>query len=122
MERGRILILGGSKESTYELRSLLDNQRFELEIALSSDVGKSVLSARRMSLIMVHTEMLQQDNLEFVDFLKDRAARVPMAIFGDEAEVVGQTFVKGGRTMGSDLKCFGKPYATEDLISFIEGL
>ena len=122
MERGRILILGGSKESTYELRSLLDNQRFELEIALSSDVGKSVLSARLMSLIMVHTEMLQQDNLEFVEFLKSRAARVPMAIFGDEAETVGQTFVKGGRTMGSDLKCFDKPYASEDLISFIEGL
>ena len=35
MERGRILILGQSKEHTYEVRNLLDNRKFEIEIALS---------------------------------------------------------------------------------------
>ena len=45
MDRGRILILGNSKESSFELRNLFDNHRFELEIALNKEIGKTVLSA-----------------------------------------------------------------------------
>ena len=58
MERGRILILGQTKDSTYEIRNLLDNRRYELEIALSREVAKQILAQRRMDLLIIHTEML----------------------------------------------------------------
>ena len=56
MDRGRILIFGESKETSFELRNLFDNHLFELEIALNKDVGKTVLSTRMMNLIVKHSE------------------------------------------------------------------
>ncbi len=117
MERGRILILGNSKESTYEIRSLLDNKRFEVEIALSPEVGKAVLSTRQMSLVMVHTEMLKQEDLDFMSFLKDRLERTPLAVLGEEA-----TSREDVLTLSTDVGRFNKPYQSEDLITFIESL
>ena len=57
MERGRILILGQSKEHTYGVRNLLDNRKFEIEIALSVDVAKTILTQRYMNLLVLHTEI-----------------------------------------------------------------
>ena len=96
MDRGRILILGQSKESTYEIRKLLDNQRFELEIALSEDVGKQVLINRRMSLIMIHTEMLKESDEAFFSFLHERAIEIPVLVMGEEAGLVAgqKTFIQ----------------------------
>ena len=117
MDRGRILILGKSKETTYEIRSLLDNQRFELEIALSAEVGKSVLSTRHMHLIMVHTEMLSEPEREFVDFLKERRDLVPMAILGEQARQIGPKLA-----LKSPFRCFDKPYVSDEVLSFIREL
>lgn len=117
MERGRILILGSSKENTYEIRSLLDNHRFELEIALSTEVGKAVLSTRRMNLIMVHTEALSGADVDFVDYLRATAADVPLAILGDEAISVAKRIAAS-----PDVRCFDKPYIPNDVISFIHEL
>ena len=57
MDRGRILVLGQTKEHTYEVRNLLDNRKFEIEIALSADVAKTVLAQRFMNLLVIHTEV-----------------------------------------------------------------
>lgn len=117
MDRGRILIMGKSKETTYEIRNLIDNQRYELEIALSQEVGKQVLSTRKMSLIMIHTEMLQEDSIEFFEFLRDRAINVPVLVLGDEAMQYGKNGVPAG-----EIHCFDKPYTPKDVISCIRSL
>ena len=116
MERGRILILGNSKETTYEIRSLLDNHRFEVEIALSQEVGKAVLSTRQMNLVMLHTEMLQAEDVDFLSFLKEKLERTPVAILG------GENGTEAPIEFTSDVGRFPKPYRSEDLLSFIDSL
>ena len=117
MERGRILILGNTKENTYELRNLLDHRRFELEIALSRDVGKLVLSQRRMSLLILHTEAIDAETQEFFEFLEDKGIEIPIFLVGDEASRLRETL-----PMVSRVSCFEKPYAVEDMLKTIESL
>jgi DNA-binding response OmpR family regulator len=117
MERGRILILGQTKESSFEIRNLLDNRRYELEIALSPDVGKSILSSRCMNLLIVHTETMGEDAREFFDFLEDQGISIPIMILGEEAGRFRD--VVPGRRMVS---CFEKPYPVQQMISFIQTL
>ena len=115
MDRGRILILGNNKETTYEIRSLLDNQQFELEIALSPEVCKSVLANRQMNLIMIHAELLQENDPEFLEYLKDRSSQVPVVIMGGETEPA--TFA-----VDPNVRRFIKPYSTSELLSYIKEL
>ena len=69
MDRGRILILGETKENSFELRNLFDNHRFELEIALNKDIGKTVLSTRMMNLLVMHSETINEESTEFFSYL-----------------------------------------------------
>jgi DNA-binding NtrC family response regulator len=115
MDRGRILILGNSKETTYEIRSLLDNHQFELEIALSPEVGKSVLANRQMNLIMIHSEMLQENNAEILEYLRDRSVHVPVVIMGGESELASPT-------LNSSIRRFVKPYSSIEVLSYIREL
>jgi len=116
MERGRILILGNSKETTYEIRNLLDNRRFELEIALTPEVGRSILSERWMNLLIVHTEMLDEKSAKFFEFLSDRDIDIPIMILGEEAEKFR------GEMRNREVECFEKPYPVDEMLSFIRAL
>jgi hypothetical protein len=82
MERGRILILGQTKENTYEIRNLLYSKRFELDIALSKNVGKLILSQRQMNLLILHTEAIDAETQEFFEFLEERRIEIPVVLFG----------------------------------------
>jgi response regulator RpfG family c-di-GMP phosphodiesterase len=117
MERGRILILGQSKESTYEIRNLLDHRNYELEIALSREVGKSILAQRHMSLLILHTEALDGETSEFFEFLEDRGIDIPVFVLGAEAKRLGESLPSRGA-----VKCFEKPYPVEEMISDIKAL
>ena len=117
MERGRILILGQTKENTYEIRNLLDHRRFELEIALSRDVGKQILSQRKMNLLILHTEAVTPEMQEFFEFLEDRRIDIPVFVVGEEASRVGAEF-----TPACGVTCFDKPYAVDRLVSTIKDL
>ena len=117
MERGRILILGTNKETTYEIRSMLDSYRFELEIALSPEVGRQVLDTRQMNLILVHSEMLKGEETELLQYLRSNRDRIPLAVMGEAAESLGRA-----ADLPFDVKCFDKPYQTDDVISFIKDL
>ena len=117
MERGRILIIGENKETTYEIRSLLDNQRFELEIALSSEVGKLVLDSRQMNLVMIHSGIIQNDDLEFIHFVKHRANNLPVALLGDNADDIHREM-----DMHSEVQCFPKPYRIDEIVKYIKRL
>jgi DNA-binding response OmpR family regulator len=117
MERGRILIMGETKESTYEIRNLLDSRRFELEIALSPDLGKAILSSRRMSLVILHTEIADESAKDFFEFLDDRGIDIPIFILGEEAARLEDAVPEG-----ATVACFGKPYAVDDMLTRIQGL
>jgi DNA-binding NtrC family response regulator len=117
MERGRILILGNSKESTYEIRNLLDNRRYELEIALSPEVGKSILSERWMNLLIIHTEILDERSVKFFEFLADRDIDIPILILGEEAKKFREV-VHSRNEVG----CFEKPYPVDEMLSYIRTL
>ena len=72
MDRGRILILGETKENSFELRNLFDNHRFALELALNKDIGKTVLSTRMMNLLVMHSETINEESTEFFSYLSGR--------------------------------------------------
>lgn len=117
MERGRILILGQSKEHSYEVRNLLDNRKFEMEIALSVDVAKTILTQRYMNLLVLHTEVPVEAMKEFFLFIRDRGIDLPLLIFGEETTQV--------RTLIPDwleVSYFEKPYAADQVYRCIEGL
>jgi response regulator RpfG family c-di-GMP phosphodiesterase len=117
MERGRILIMGQTKESTYEIRNMLDNKLFELEIALSRDVGKLILSQRRMNLIIIHTEMINSETQEFLEFLEEKGINIPIFILGEEAKRFRESM-----PACSEVACFEKPYAAEEVLTSIKAL
>ena len=117
MDRGRILIMGQTKESTYEIRNLLDNKRYELEIALSRDVGKLILAQRRMNLLILHTEAVEGDMEEFFDFLEERGIDIPIFLLGEEAKRFRETLPSR-----SEVACFEKPYAVDDMLTSIKAL
>lgn len=117
MDQGRILILGRSKESSYEIRNILDNHRFEIEIALNKDVGKLVLTTRRMNLLVMHTEMVGPESADFFEFLEEQGIAIPILLVGEEAvrlreEVLGQDSVQ----------CFEKPYPVDRMLTYIKDL
>jgi DNA-binding response OmpR family regulator len=119
MDSGRILILGQTKENSYEIRNLLDNRKFELEIALNKEVGKTVLSTRMMDLLIVHTEAIDEDTTEFFDYLNDRGISIPVMVVGEEAKSLADRI---DMEHEEAVRCFEKPYAVEELISYIEDL
>jgi DNA-binding NtrC family response regulator len=117
MERGRILIVGQTKESTYEIRNLLDNRRYELEIALSKDVAKMILSQRRMDLLILHTEMLDAETDDFFEFLEERGVDLPVFVVGEEAQRFREAV-----PARAGVACFAKPYAVDQMLTSIQGL
>lgn len=117
MERGRILIMGQTKESTYEIRNLLDAKKFELEIALSKDVGKMILSQRQMSLLIIHTEMVDGDGREFFEFLEERGIDIPVLLLGEETGKLREAL-----PAEASVCCFEKPYAVEEMLTTIRTL
>ena len=117
MEGGRILILGSSRETTYEIRNLLDHRRFELEIALSLEVGKNVLSERMMSLLIIHSEFMNEKCAMLLEYLDERDLDIPIMILGEEAERLRDSI-----NIRNEVEYFQKPYQVEDLMSFIRAL
>ncbi len=117
MERGRILILGHTKENTYEIRNMLDDKSYELEIALSPEVGKQILSQRRMNLLILHTEAIDSETEEFLEFLEDRGIDIPVFLFGEEA-----TSLRQALTARPAAGCFEKPYPVDEVLTTIKSL
>ncbi|MGQ9590966.1 MAG: hypothetical protein ACUVYA_11795 [Planctomycetota bacterium] len=117
MERGRILIVGQTKENTYEIRNLLDQESYELEIALSREVAKQILLQRRMNVLVLHTEAVGPEMEEFFEFLDDRGIEIPTVVLGDEAKKVGEML-----SYRPELRCFEKPYPMEEMLGAIRDL
>ena len=117
MERGRILILGQTKEHTYEVRNLLDHRKFEIEIGLSAEVAKTILTQRYMNLLILHTEVPLEAAKEFFTFVKDRAIDLPLLIFGEETTQLRELIPNW-----MDVSYFEKPYAVDEIYRCIEGL
>lgn len=115
--RPRILIVGQTKENTYEVRSLFDKEIYEFEIALSKEVAKQILAQRRMDVLLFHTEAIGPDMDEFFEFLDDRGIEIPTIFLGDEAKRLKETF-----SYRPELKCFEKPYAAEEILKTIKDL
>jgi DNA-binding response OmpR family regulator len=117
MDRGRILIFGQTKENSYEIRNLLDNKRFELEIVLSGTVGRQILSTRLMNLLVVHTEAIDDEGREFLSYLEEQEIPIPVMILGEEA-------AKFRESVGEErqVACFEKPYAVEQVLDYIRSL
>jgi|TARA_B100000678_G_C17970273_1_gene406781 hypothetical protein len=120
MDRGRILILGNSKESSFELRNLFDNHRFELEIALNKEIGKTVLSSRMMNLIVMHTETINEESeesTEFFSYLTGRGISLPLMVLGEDADSCSEKIDYEGT-----VACFEKPYPVADVLDYLADL
>ena len=117
MERGRILIVGGSKESTYEIRNLLDHRRFELEIALTPDVGKAVLAERWMNLLIIHTDLLDERCAKLFEYMADKDLEIPIMVVGEDAKKFREVF-----NSRKEVAYFEKPYPVQDMLNFIHAV
>ena len=117
MEQGRILILGRTKEHTYEVRNLLDNRKFEIEIVLSAEVAKTVLVQRFMNLLVLHTEVPEETTKDFLEFCTTQGVELPLFIFGEETAQVRELV-----PAWMEVRCFDKPYAADDVFSAIREL
>lgn len=117
MQQGRILILGQTKENSYEIRNLLDSNQFELEIALNKEVGKLILSSRRMGLLIIHTEAISEDISEFFEFLDEKAISIPMLVLGEDAGELRHNI-----PVDEEVPCFEKPYPVEELMRCIQSI
>ncbi len=117
MERPRILIVGQTKENTYEIRSLLDKEIYEFEIALSREVAKQILAQRRMDVLIVHTEAIGPETDEFFEFLDDRGIEIPTIFLGEDAKRLAEAF-----SYRPEIKCFEKPYSAEEILAAIKSL
>ena len=114
MQRGRILIMGQTKESTYEIRNLLDSKKYELEIALSKEMGKMILTQRQMNLLILHTEILNEESKEFFEFLSKEGVELPVFILGEDASRLAETV-----EAASNVSCFDKPYPINEMLESI---
>ena len=117
MDRGRILILGETKENSFELRNLFDNHRFELEIALNKDIGKTVLSTRMMNLLVMHSETINEESTEFFSYLSGRGISLPLMVLGEDAETCSEKIDYEGPGA-----CFEKPYPVADVLDYVADL
>ncbi len=117
MERGRILILGQTKEHTYEVRNLLDSRKFEIEIALSAETAKTILTQRYMNLLVLHTEVPLEAVNEFFSFVRDRAIDLPLLVCGEETTQFRESIPDW-----LEVSYFEKPYAVDEIYSCIQGL
>jgi len=117
MERGRILIIGNSKESTYEIRNLLDNRRFELEIALSPEVGRTILSERWMNLLIIHTDLLDERSMKLFEFISDRDLEIPIMVVGEETDKFRKLIPPR-----NEVECFDRPYPVNEMMNYINAL
>ena len=117
MERGRILILGNSKETTYEIRNLLDHHRFELEIALNPDVAKLILGERWMNLLIIHAELMNEKSSKLFEYIYDRDLDIPIMILGEEA-----TKFRESLDQRNEVECFEKPYPVDEMLNYIRAL
>ncbi|MCH2373114.1 MAG: hypothetical protein MK538_02950 [Planctomycetes bacterium] len=117
MEQGRILILGQTKEHTYEVRNLLDNRKFEVEIVLSAEVAKTVLVQRVMNLLVLHTEVPEEAMKDFIEFCTTQGVELPLFIFGEETSRVSALVPSW-----MEVKCFDKPYAADQVFGAIHEL
>ena len=119
MDQTRILILGQTKENSYEIRNLLDNRRFELEIALNRDIGKQILSSRKMDLVILHTEVVDESLAEFFEYLDHEGIEVPMMLLGEEANRLKESLPHVEASADEGVKCFEKPYPVDEMIRYI---
>jgi len=86
MQRRRILLIGTSKESVFQIRTLLEGQPLELEIALGEDVARTVLRERVMHAIILDAAIIASDPLELFEFILDRGLDLPVILVGEGAE------------------------------------
>jgi hypothetical protein len=121
MERGRILILGQTKENSYEVRNLFDNRRFELEFALNKEMGKFVLSNRLMNLLILHTEAIDEEATEFFAFLNDKGISIPVVIVGEDAASFREQ-IDHEAELAPTVVAFDKPYAVDSLLDYVDAL
>ena len=117
MDRGRILILGETKESSFEIRNLFDNPSFELEIALNKEIGKTVLSTRVMDLLVMHSETINEESTEFFSYLTGRGSSLPLMVMGEEAATCSEKIDYEG-----SVACFEKPYPVVAVLDYLADL
>jgi hypothetical protein len=118
MQRRRILILGQTKENTYEVRNLLDNRRCELELALNLDTARVILGTRRMHLLVVHTEALDERFVEFIENLLDTGVELRLVLVGEEASTLRERL----DFPELEIRTFDKPYPVDEMVSFISNV
>ena len=91
----------------------MDNKKYELEIALSREVGQTILSQRHMNLLILHTEVVNEESKEFFDFLTSEGIEMPVFVLGEDASRLGEM------VEAAKVSCFDKPYAVNEMLETI---
>lgn len=114
METGRLLIVGQDKDSAYAIRNVFEMERLELELALSLDLAKEILTTRQVHLIVVDPAICLETDFDLLDFQIDHGLEVPLVLVGGES-----TGVRRKIRSKKGIKVYSVPADGFKLIDFV---
>ncbi len=81
INRPRVLIIHEDRRTVDKLQELFVRSGYEAEIALTSEVGLSVIRERHMSVAVLGSELGPDGNWEFIKKLKESDPGLPVVLF-----------------------------------------
>ena len=99
IDRGRVLIIDEDRRVVDKLQELLAEKGYEAEIALSGDVGISIIEEREMSVALLNAKVGHKQDWALVRKLKQSAPRLPVVVFdGPKVKGLSREARKAGVT------------------------
>ncbi len=78
--RCRVLIIDGDRRTVDQLQDQFERDGFEPEVALSGDVGLSIVGERRMNAAVLDASMGKEDDWNLLRDLKRRDPSLPVVL------------------------------------------
>ncbi len=113
----RILLVDRNLKTVEQLRDPLEERAFDVEIALSGEIGLQILGARRIDAILLSLdESPDEDPSVFLDGLSAHDAEIPVILV---TEGVDTSEIEPA--LGASLRAIHrKPLSLDDLLADIE--
>lgn len=79
--RRRLLIVEEDRRSYDELRSALMERGFECEVALNIKTARNIIAERRMAMLLVNTQLLDEPEENLIEELEEKAPNTRIVFY-----------------------------------------
>ena len=94
IERARILIVASDPQTMSDMQDPQVSSLHEIEIALNSDVAKTILAERHMDVLAMDTAGATSDDVDKLKSVRDEFPKIPIIAIGDRNTKVIEKRVK----------------------------